>query len=510
MTETTNAMVALTPPEEFLSACPKFRILVLGNPESTKQLLFSEVFGVDIEKKLVSEVFLPNHDIDRELDLLGQNARLAVHASPNFLSGDEKVYEQVLDFLKIRSAAPKPEDHIHCIWYCVASEESRGVGELERRFFLNGLAQISPHVPMVLVFTKYEEFMAKVALEWSKGANERGLSKVAVGHILRDLSGKRFEQSIATKWDGLLSAHIPRVCVSSDDENDDNRSFEQLTLSTLATLRDKNVRYAFAAAQRHSASISTQFCADAATSYFEVDTNHARKIHGVDMRDILPNFLAKSIQLFNMRDVPASLNDPSLLSRIVDATFGRNQKPLLTESLHRSGTESGSILLNLSPHERAVLLTQALAGIILFLHMLADTQWPLPDFSHYTYRDPSSPYTLTPRTITRELEETRDGSTGKQELLETIEASPIFTECNLKQEITELIRGAVAQAEKFESPHRHMRGPRNIVVEDESELQEFSLSFVNDYRAPAQGEGQAGAGGNAEVLPCGLTILPLN
>ncbi|KAK4227798.1 hypothetical protein QBC38DRAFT_526160 [Podospora fimiseda] len=501
MTETMNAMVTLAPPEEFLSACPKFRILVLGNPESTKQLLFSEVFGVDIEKRLVADVFEPGHDIDKELHLQGQNSRLAVHASPNFLSGDQEAYERVLDFLKIRSAAPKLEDHIHCIWYCVASEESRGVGELEKRFFLNGLAQISPHVPIVLVFSKYEEFMAKVALEWSKGANERGLSKIAVGHILRDLSGKRFEQDIASKWDGFLSANIPRVCVSSDDEDDDNRSFEQLTLSTLATLRDTNVRYAFAAAQRHSASISTQFCADAATAYFEVDTNHARKIHGVDMRDILPNFLAKAIQIFNMRDVPSSLTDPSLLSRIIDATFGRNQKPLLAESLRRSGTESGTILLNLSPHERAVLLTQALAGIILFLHMLADTQWPQPagDSNHYTYRDPSSPYTLTPRTIARELEETRDGSTGKKELLETIEASTIFTECNLKQEVTELIRGAVAQAEKVESPHRHMRGPRNLVVEDDSELQEFSMSFVNDHRGPGD-----------VVLPCGLTILPLN
>lgn len=42
--------VTLSPASEFLSACPKFRILVLGTPESTKQLLFSEVFGVGLEK----------------------------------------------------------------------------------------------------------------------------------------------------------------------------------------------------------------------------------------------------------------------------------------------------------------------------------------------------------------------------------------------------------------------------------------------------------------------------
>lgn len=492
--------MTLTSPEEFLSACSKFRILVLGNPESTKQLLFTEVFGVDLGKRLVSNLFETSNDIERELDLLGQNSRLAIHASPNFLSGDEKTYEHVLDFLKIRSAAPKLEDRIHCIWYCVASDESRGVGELEKRFFLEGLSQISPQVPVVLVFSKYDEFMAEVKLEWSKEANERGLSKIAVGHILRDLAGKKFEQTIAAKWNGLLSAQIPKVCVSSDDVDDDNRSFEQLTLTTLAVLRDKNVKYAFAAAQRHSASISTQFCAEAAADYFEVDTGHARKIHGVDMRDILPNFLAKAVQIFNMRDASGSLSDGALLlSRIVDATFGHGQKPLLDECLRASGTEPGSILLSLSPHERAVLLAQALAGIILFLHVLADTQWPQPDFAQYTCRAPSTPYTLTPGAVARELEETRDGSTGKSELLRTVEASPIFSQCTLKREVTELLTAAVAAAEKVESPNRHVSGPRNLVVEDDSELREYSMSFVNDHRSPG-----------CAVLPCGLTILPLN
>lgn len=43
-------MTMLTPPAEFLAACPKFRILVLGGPESTKLELFTKVFGVDLEK----------------------------------------------------------------------------------------------------------------------------------------------------------------------------------------------------------------------------------------------------------------------------------------------------------------------------------------------------------------------------------------------------------------------------------------------------------------------------
>ena len=47
-------MAMLTPPSEFLAACPEFRILVLGNQESTKRELFNKVFGVDLEKVRVT------------------------------------------------------------------------------------------------------------------------------------------------------------------------------------------------------------------------------------------------------------------------------------------------------------------------------------------------------------------------------------------------------------------------------------------------------------------------
>lgn len=50
MADQLSPTAPLSPPSEFLAACPKFRILVLGNPESTKQELFTKIFGVDLEK----------------------------------------------------------------------------------------------------------------------------------------------------------------------------------------------------------------------------------------------------------------------------------------------------------------------------------------------------------------------------------------------------------------------------------------------------------------------------
>jgi hypothetical protein len=199
----------------------------------------------------------------------------------------------------------------------------------------------------------------------------------------------------------------------------------------------------------------------------------------------VPNFFVKAVRIFNMRDTVSALTEANLVEKVLLAVFGSDQWPLLNESLHRNSTEPG-MLLSLSPHERSVLLTQALASIVMFLDKLADTQWPQSDGFH----------TLTAQTVERELRAVGAGH-AKRELLETVEGSPIFTSCPLKAAIADLIVKAVALADKISSPHG--RGAaREIVILDDSELQEISLSFVND-KSP-----------DDVVLPCGLTILPLN
>jgi hypothetical protein len=280
-----DLMTMLTPPSEFLAACPKFRMLVLGGPESTKLELFTKVFGVDLEKvrvplnggppiasfmnhlltlllplqRFVDDAFSPDHNIDQELDLHGQNSRLAIHTCLNFATNDDANYDRVRDFLLSRATpSTKQEDRIHCIWYCVASEEGREVADLERRFFSTGLHTNAANIPLILAFTKYDEFVSQVRLDWARDAQQRGLSKVAVAHILRDLSSKKFENRIGKKWDEVLNGSIPRVRVSGGDDEDAARSFEELTVDTLARLRERSVKYAFAAAQRNSATISTQ------------------------------------------------------------------------------------------------------------------------------------------------------------------------------------------------------------------------------------------------------------
>ena len=50
----------LPPAGEFLAPCPKFRLLVLGNIESTKVEIFSKVLGVNFDK-------VSSPDLEREV-----------------------------------------------------------------------------------------------------------------------------------------------------------------------------------------------------------------------------------------------------------------------------------------------------------------------------------------------------------------------------------------------------------------------------------------------------------
>jgi hypothetical protein len=125
---------------------------------------------------------------------------------------------------------------------------------------------------VVLLFTKFDEYADRVRLSWTRDVlQHRGLSEAAMKHILHDLTTKRFDEHIGSRWDQVLSDHgrrskahsIPRVCVASghggeDEDSHGAGSFDQLVKTTLATLRDRNVKLAFATAQRNSASISTR------------------------------------------------------------------------------------------------------------------------------------------------------------------------------------------------------------------------------------------------------------
>ena len=197
------------------------------------------------------------------------------------------------------------------------------------------------------------------------------------------------------------------------------------------------------------------------------------------MGEILRDYLDKSIQTFNLKDPDKTLLDPNLLGQILESVFDENELGLLKGSFENSGQ---TLIGGLTPHDRACMLAQALAGVALFFHKLAETQW--------LHRDPVPE--LTTHIVERELNGIRSGKERKV-VLETIESSHVFSQCHLIGEVSDLVLKAVGQGEKLGAPNNA------FMIEDESELAEISLSFVNDHPGP-----------DNVVLPNGMTILELN
>ncbi|KAB5529070.1 hypothetical protein GE09DRAFT_1064621 [Coniochaeta sp. 2T2.1] len=468
----------LPPAKKFLAPCPKFRLLVLGNLESTKIEIFSNVLGVKLDKSEIAAAFSTTHNISNPIDVGEENPRVALHTSANFGSGDREAYKAAVDFLEHRKSSDTP-DRIHCIWYCVSCDEDRIIHGLEADFF-HQLSSIAPATPIILVFTKYEELIASVRQEWYRDEQKRGVSKVAASHILRDLTNHEFQKRIGRRWDAILEGEpVPKLCVATDDDGSAHAGMERLAVATLAELREKPERLAFAAAQRSAPQISTKVCTDLAGDYFDVNTGHARKRSGVEMSDILRDFFDRSLQIFNFNDPDKVLADPQLLDQIIESVFDAEELGFLQGSIDIGGQD---LINGLAPHDRACLLSQALAGIILFFHRLSESQW--------LHRDPVPK--LTAHIVDRELSGIRTGK-ERRAIFETIESSSVFTECHLASQVSDLILKAVAQEERFGASENA------FTIEDDSELQEISLSFVNDHPGPED-----------VVLPNGMTVLTLN
>lgn len=118
---------------------------------------------------------------------------------------------------------------------------------------------MAPATPAILVFTKYEELIASVRQEWYRDEQKRGVSKVAASHILRDLTAHEFHKRIGRRWDAILEKErVPKLCVATDVDSNGHAGMERLAAGTLAELKGKSERLAFAAAQRSSPAISTK------------------------------------------------------------------------------------------------------------------------------------------------------------------------------------------------------------------------------------------------------------
>jgi hypothetical protein len=104
--------------------------------------------------------------------------------------------------------------------------------------------------------------VASVRQESYRDEEKYGMSKVAASYIFRYLTANKFEWFAGQRWDVVVGdAHIPRLCVATDDDGSGLAGMERLSVRTLAGLKEKTARLVFAAAQSASSNFDQRSAA---------------------------------------------------------------------------------------------------------------------------------------------------------------------------------------------------------------------------------------------------------
>ncbi|KAG2057911.1 hypothetical protein BDR06DRAFT_129299 [Suillus hirtellus] len=144
----------------------RFRVLILGRANAGKTTILQKVCntmdrpeiydtkGNKIDAAVVeSSVKRGNHEIANEM-VFKSNPGFVFHDSCGFEAGSEEEIEKMKKFISDRVHATKLEERIHAIWYCIPMDDHcRTFQRSEEKFFLEC---DTGHVPVVVVFTKFE------------------------------------------------------------------------------------------------------------------------------------------------------------------------------------------------------------------------------------------------------------------------------------------------------------------------------------------------------------------
>ncbi|KAG2753105.1 hypothetical protein P692DRAFT_20951368 [Suillus brevipes Sb2] len=147
---------------DVLQICPRFRLLVIGKTGVGKSSLIQQAFGISgyVEKHRRGEA-----DIDKEF-ISPENERFVLHDSQGFEASDNSRLDIAKDFIDRRRKMPKLQDKIHAVWLCLSIPHADGrLLESGVEKFLNSRKEILGDIPIIVAFTKFDEFVDKLELD---------------------------------------------------------------------------------------------------------------------------------------------------------------------------------------------------------------------------------------------------------------------------------------------------------------------------------------------------------
>ncbi|KDQ56679.1 hypothetical protein JAAARDRAFT_194652 [Jaapia argillacea MUCL 33604] len=145
-------------------ACSRFRVLIVGRAGVGKSSLINVAFGT--KQAAVSEFHRGVSSIDEEI-ISPENDRFVLHDSEGYEPGEVNNFTKLKDFIEKRTSEADVGKRLHAIWLCIATPYAGG------RVFETGdekIFDLDLHsVPVVIVFTKYDELIA-----WEEGELMKG------------------------------------------------------------------------------------------------------------------------------------------------------------------------------------------------------------------------------------------------------------------------------------------------------------------------------------------------